>query len=592
MRRRSKEKVYLIPPEPEARSKTHKPATQTLTPLGRSINNQTAQINAEVVVPTTKAKRKGTVIVSDSEGEEEETLEPQSKFSKTSRELPNLEAVELESSDYWPEEELQIEDGGGESDPIQLQVELKQLVAEMKKEIRKLDSMSQNLENKVNIICNHLKKGTNSPAIALTSAALNSSSTQKEVQNAVTSTSKNNCKLGNSALPSETPQKNVKRSTSSSKLSLEETDSGAIHSGREDKSSLINTSITNISDLQFIEVDEIQLESNSFEAPMRSTAFGRASDYKHREVSCIAVCSENGEVKLWNTATREMVTHIPQNVLQEKPQDLCFVSSSILAVGYEEFDLGRSYLSFIHFVSVEKKKILIRVQHFDAEDNLKGVSTIASVAKNQLEFTFGSGGRDGVVRLWRFESPQDYAEDARLRSLTIAHHDHVGSVNSLYYSPGRGVLLSGADDGKLIAYSMNGVSVVSEFQYSGKVIDVTANPRNGNLFLACLETKSNQLNICDYRTKQPSAQRFGFAKHQLLPKAVKPSFDSTGNLVVCGDKDGTMHIWDLRYLAKGAQTVPVHDSVILSTLFHPEQDTIFSTSADDTLGFTNYTYIP
>ncbi|ORX99322.1 hypothetical protein K493DRAFT_335792 [Basidiobolus meristosporus CBS 931.73] len=218
---------------------------------------------------------------------------------------------------------------------------------------------------------------------------------------------------------------------------------------------------------------------------------------------------------------------------------------------------------------------------------------MASISRSQLEYAFGSGGGDGVVRLWRFECPQDYAEDSKLRSLTLAHAEHKDSVNSVYYNPDRGILLSGADDGKLIAYSMNSASVVDEFQYADKaILEMATCYSPGNCVYAVgiavpylwftllsLEAKSDQLHICDYRTKQPSAQKFGFQQPQLLTRNAKPSFDSTGNMVICGDNNGKMHIWhvascqpssyssminfpfvirDLRHLSKGSQVIPVH----------------------------------
>ncbi|SJL01498.1 uncharacterized protein ARMOST_04820 [Armillaria ostoyae] len=166
---------------------------------------------------------------------------------------------------------------------------------------------------------------------------------------------------------------------------------------------------------------------------------------------------------------------------------------------------------------------------------------VSSVTAMMQPLMFATGGYDHVVHLW--EVKPDFSA-ASPKVLAMKHNSVVQSLLSFRDTSHK--LMSGGADCTINLYDLASERVVNTLKTSNIIYNshTTSSP-----FCTLTEVahRDLQFELRDHRlAPEVPVQRFGHACAQVNGRYIRGASLPSGGLFACGDRDGTVRLWDLR----------------------------------------------
>ncbi|KAK0191411.1 WD40-repeat-containing domain protein [Armillaria mellea] len=166
---------------------------------------------------------------------------------------------------------------------------------------------------------------------------------------------------------------------------------------------------------------------------------------------------------------------------------------------------------------------------------------VSSVTTMMQPLMFATGGYDHVIHLW--EVKPDFSA-ASPKVLAMKHNSVVQSLLSFRDTSHK--LMSGGADCIINLYDLASERVVNTLKTSNIIYNshTTSSP-----FCTLTEVahRDLQFELRDHRlAPEIPVQRFGHAAAQVNGRYIRGASLPSGGLFACGDRDGTVRLWDLR----------------------------------------------
>ncbi|KAK0467936.1 WD40-repeat-containing domain protein [Desarmillaria tabescens] len=166
---------------------------------------------------------------------------------------------------------------------------------------------------------------------------------------------------------------------------------------------------------------------------------------------------------------------------------------------------------------------------------------VSSVTAMMQPLMFATGGYDHVIHLWEVKS--DFSA-ASPKVLAMKHNSLVQSLLSIRDTSHK--LMSGGADCTINLYDLASERVVNTLKTSNIIYHshTTSSP-----FCTLTEVahRDLQFELRDHRVvPEIPVQRFGHSCAQVNGRYIRGASLPSGGLFACGDRDGTVRLWDLR----------------------------------------------
>jgi WD40 repeat protein len=159
-------------------------------------------------------------------------------------------------------------------------------------------------------------------------------------------------------------------------------------------------------------------------------------------------------------------------------------------------------------------------------------SDVKCIESSTLDNIFASGDRQGFVKIWNWKTGKE------IGSLT----SHKSTVNAIAFSPGKKLLVSGGDDGKIkIASYGNGVEdqgLLAEYSDWVGGINTLAFSPDGKIVASGGD--DGKVKLWDVKTRQKINELSGHTQ-----PVMSVNFSPNGKLLASGSKDCSVRIWQL-----------------------------------------------
>ncbi|PBK73077.1 hypothetical protein ARMSODRAFT_932177 [Armillaria solidipes] len=226
--------------------------------------------------------------------------------------------------------------------------------------------------------------------------------------------------------------------------------------------------------------------------------------------------------------------YIP-TVLREPVDDACVLSNGARSVVIVSRLQESHQLSAVHIGLPAPPLTFTRPWN---KTKRGGVSSVTAMMQPLM---FATGGYDHVVHLW--EVKPDFSA-ASPKVLAMKHNSVVQSLLSFRDTSHK--LMSGGADCTINLYDLASERVVNTLKTSNIIYNshTTSSP-----FCTLTEVahRDLQFELRDHRLAlEIPVQRFGHASAQVNGRYIRGASLPSGGLFACGDRDGTVRLWDLR----------------------------------------------
>ncbi|KII95337.1 hypothetical protein PLICRDRAFT_48300 [Plicaturopsis crispa FD-325 SS-3] len=280
----------------------------------------------------------------------------------------------------------------------------------------------------------------------------------------------------------------------------------------------------------------LAMDSEIYRIPNRSHDRPRRILFEPHDASALTI-SRHGYIDRFdsNPFRYNQLLRSPAHPSLEVVEDACFLTISgrsviVLAHARDEkqitiASLGHGRYANIHFLERPSSSV-----------KKGGASAVAAMMQPRM---FASGGHDHAVHLWTLS---DDLRSAEPRLLAMRHTALVQSLLAIRDTSHK--LISAGADCNVHLWDLSSERVVNTIKASNSVYHVHKTP---SPFCTLLEVAHRELQfeVRDHRlVPENPVQRFGYRTDTVHGRFIKG--DSQSHLFACGDREGTIRLWDLR----------------------------------------------